>query len=86
MCFFFLFFSCIAIKKSTSYLRLLKKLSKMIKVIILLCLCLPNLLLCCGGIEKNTGPKYSSLKFCHWNLNGLIAYDSFKISLLQGNI
>ena len=42
----------------------------MVKVIILLSLCLPNLLLCCGDIEKNPGPKYSSLKFCHWNLNG----------------
>ena len=80
------FFSCIAIKKSTSYLRLLKKLPKMVKVIILLSLCLPNLLLCCGDIEKNPGPKYSSLKFCHWNLNGLTAHDSIKISLLQAYI
>ena len=48
----FSFFSCIAIKKSTSYLRLLKKLPKMVKVIILLSLCLLNLLLCCGDIEK----------------------------------
>ena len=85
MC-FFVFFSCIAIKKSTSYPRLLKKLPKMVKVIILLCLCLPNLLLCCGGIKKNPGPKYSSLKFGRWNLNGLTVYDYIKISLLQGNI
>ena len=82
----FSFFSCIAIKKSTYYLRLLKKLSKMVKVIILLSLCLLNLLLCCGDIEKNPGPKNSSLKFCHWNLNGLTAHDSIKISLLQAYI
>ena len=53
------------------------------KVIILLSLCLPNLLLCCSDIEKNPGPKYSSLKFYHWNLNGHTAHDSIKISLLQ---
>ena len=58
----------------------------MVKVIILLSFCLPNLLLCCGDIEKNPGPKYSSLKFCHWNLNGLTAHDSIKISLLQAYI
>ena len=82
----FSFFSCIAIKKSTSYLRLLKKLPKMVKVIILLSLCLPNLLFCCGDIQKNPGPKYTSLKFCHWNLNGLRAHDSIKISLLHAYI
>ena len=42
----FSFFSCIAIKKSTSYLRLLKKLPKMVKVIILLSLCLPKIDVC----------------------------------------
>ena len=42
-----------------------------------------NLLSCCGDIEENPGPKYSSLTFCHWNLNGLTAHDSTKISLLQ---
>ena len=82
----FSFFSCIAIKKSTSYLHLLRKLPKMVKVIMLLSLCLPNLLLCCDDIEKNPGPKYSSLNFCHWNLNGLKAQDSIKISLLQAYI
>ena len=61
----FSFFSCIAIQKSTSYLRLSKKLPKMVQVIKLPSLCLPNLLLCCGDIEKNPGPKYSPLKFCH---------------------
>ena len=58
----------------------------MVKVIMLLSLCLPNLLLCCGDIEKNPGPKYLSLKFYHWNLNGLTAHDSIKISLLQAYI
>ena len=37
-------------------------------------------------IEENPGPKYSSLTFCHWNLNGLTAHDSTKISLLQAYI
>ena len=73
-------------KKSTFYLRLLKNLPKIVKVIIFLLLCLPNLLFCCGDIEKNPGPKYSSLKFCHWNLNGLTAHDGIKISLLQAYI
>ena len=55
----------------------------MVKAIILLSLCFPNLLICCGDIEKNPGPKYSSLKLCHWNLSGLTAHDSIKISLFQ---
>ena len=42
-----------------------------------------NLLSCCGDIEENSGPKYSTLTFCHWNLNGLTAHDSTKILLLQ---
>ena len=42
-----------------------------------------NLLSCCGHIEENPGPKYSSLTFCHWNLNGLTTHDSTKISLPQ---
>ena len=37
-------------------------------------------------IEENPGPKYSSLTFCHWNLNGFTAHDSTKISLLQAYI
>ena len=82
----FSIFSCTAMKKSTFYLRLLKNLLKIVKVIIFLLLCLPNLLFCCGDIEKNPGPKYSSLKFCHWNLNGLTAHDGIKISLLQAYI
>ena len=79
----FSIFSCTAMKKSSFYLRLLKNLPKIVKVIIFLLHCLPNLLFCCGDIEKNPGPKYSSLKFCHWNLNGLTAHDGIKIYLLQ---
>ena len=45
-----------------------------------------NLLSCCGDIEENPRPKYSSLTFCHWNLNGLTAHDSTKISRLQAFI
>ena len=41
-----------------------------------------NLLFCYGDIEENHGPKYSSLTFCHWNLNPLTAHDFTKISLL----
>ena len=41
-----------------------------------------NLLFCYGDIEENRGPKYSSLTFCHWNLNPLTAHDFTKISLL----
>ena len=82
----FSFFSYITIKKSTPYLLLFKKLSKMVKVTILVSLCLSILLLCCGDIEKNPGPNYSSLKFCHWNLNGFTAHDSIKISLRQAYI
>ena len=58
----------------------------MVKVILLLSLYLSNLLLCCYDIENNPGPKYSSLKFCQWNLNNLTAHDSIKTSLLQANI
>ena len=45
-----------------------------------------NLLSCCGDIEENPRPKYSSLTFCHWNLNGLTAHDSTIISSLQAYI
>ena len=40
----------------------------------------------CGDIEKNPGPKYSSLRFCHWNLNGLTTHDCIKITLIQAYI
>ena len=35
-----------------------------------------NLLSCCADIEENLGPKYSSLTFCHWNLNGHTAHET----------
>ena len=47
-------------------------------------LCIPNLLMQCGYIEVNPSPKYSSLTFCHWNLN--TAHDNIKISLLQAYV
>ena len=45
-----------------------------------------NLLPQCGDIDKNPGPKYSSLIFCHWNLNRLTAHDCVKITLIQAYI
>ena len=45
-----------------------------------------SLLICCGDIEINPGPKQSSLTFCHWNLNDIAAHDFIKILLLQGYI
>ena len=41
-----------------------------------------NLLCRCGDIDTNPGLKYSSLIFCHWNLNGLTPHYSMKISLV----
>ena len=40
-------------------------------------------LICCGDIETNPRPKFSSLSFCHWNLNGLTAHNFLKIALLH---
>ena len=65
---------------------MLTKLPKIAKITLFLGLCIPSLLFRCGDIEKNPGPKYSSLTFCHWNLNGLTAHDSIKISLLQAYV
>ena len=45
-----------------------------------------NLLSCFGDIEENPGPKYSSITFFHWNLNGRTTHNSTKISLLQAYI
>ena len=50
---------------------------------IFLFICIVNLLYFCGDIDAIPGPQYSSLTFCHWNLNGLTSHDSIKISLLQ---
>ena len=69
--------------KKKYFLLLRIKLPKKAKVLIFSFLCILNLLFQCGDIEKNPGPKYSSLKFCHWNLNGLRAHNSVKKSLLQ---
>ena len=42
------------------------------------------LLVCCGDIEINSGPKTKNqISFCHWNLNGLAAHNFTKVSLLQ---
>ena len=58
----------------------------MVKTTIFLSLCISNLLMQCGDIEVNPGPKYSSLTFCHWNLSGLTAHDNIKISLFQAYV
>ena len=70
----------------TSYLRMLTKLPKIAEITLFLVLCIPSLLFRWGDTEKNPGPKYSSLAFCHWNLNGLTAHDSIRISLLQAYV
>ena len=59
---------------------------KIADITVFLLFFIQNLLSCCGDIEENPGPKYSSLTFCHWNLNGLTAHDSTKISLLEAYI
>ena len=64
----------------------LTKLPKIATITIFLVFCIFSLLFRCGHIEKNSGPKYSSLTFCHRNLNGLISHDSIKILLLQAYI
>ena len=73
-------------KSAKSFLCSITKLPKMVKTTIFLSLCISNLLMQCGDIEVNPGPKYSSLTFCHWNLNGLTAHDNIKISLLQAYV
>ena len=55
---------------------------KIADITVFLLFFIQNLLSCCGDIEENPGPKYSSLIFCHWSLKGLTAHDSTKISLL----
>ena len=40
-----------------------------------------------GNIETNPDPrKFSPIKFCHWNLNGLAAHDFIKVPLLEAFI
>ena len=59
---------------------------KIADITVFLLLFIQHLLSCCGDIEENPGRKYSSLTFCHWNLNRLTAHDSTKISLLEAYI
>ena len=73
-------------KSLNIYSSLIAKISKKTKITIFLFLCTLNLLIQCGDIETNPGPKSSSLQFCHWNLNGITAHQSIKISLLQAYI
>ena len=57
--------------------------------VVLLCLYIQNFLLLkiSGDIESNPGPcKSSTLKFYHWNLNGLAVHEFTKLSLLEGYI
>ena len=72
---------------SIAFLQMIKNMSLITKLLnIFLFICIVSLLCCCGNIETNLRPKYSSLTFCHWNLNGVKAHDSIKISLLQAYI
>ena len=42
------------------------------------------LLILCGYVEINPGPgHWTSLSFCHWNLNSISAHDFVKVSLLE---
>ena len=36
-----------------------------------------------GNVHPNPGPVDDSLRFCHWNLNGVCARDKIKISLIE---
>ena len=57
---------------------MLTELPKIAEITLFLGLCIPSLIFRCGDIEKNPGPKYSSLTLCQWNLNGLAAHDLSK--------
>ena len=41
------------------------------------------ILLCSGNIHPNPDPVANQFNFCHWNLNGLMAHDKFKITLIK---
>ena len=43
------------------------------------------LLKLCGDVDQSPGPenKQSNIAFCYWNLNGLMAHNFIKVSLLQ---
>ena len=36
-----------------------------------------------GDIKIQPGPIKNALKFCHWNLNSVLAHDRIKVSLLE---
>ena len=40
-------------------------------------------LICSGDIEIQPGHIKNALKFCHWNLNSVLAHDRIKVSLLE---
>ena len=41
------------------------------------------LLLRSGNIHPNPGPVANQFNFCHWNLNGLMAHNKLKITLIE---
>ena len=41
------------------------------------------ILLRSGNIHPNHGPVANQFNFCHWNLNGLMAHDKLKITLIE---
>ena len=47
-------------------------------------LLLKLLVICCGDVESNPGPKKQhQISLCHWNLNGLATHNFNKVSLLS---
>ena len=45
-----------------------------------------NLILLCGDIEENPGPKTKpngNLSLCHWNLNSIPSHNFQKIAVLE---
>ena len=65
---------------------MLTELPKIVEITLFLGLCILSLPFCYGHIGKTPGPKYLSLTFYHWNLNGLTAHESIKILLLQAYV
>ena len=43
-------------------------------------------MICSGDTEIQPGPIKNALKFCHWNLNSVLAHDRIKVSLLEAYI
>ena len=41
------------------------------------------LVLCSRNIDPNPGPVANQFNFSHWNLNGLMAHDKLKITLIE---